>query len=113
MGVPTVLDLTGPLAVFHNANRVMERLRAADHPAYRTEVIAGSAGRVDSWQGLGVFADCSFAEVTQPISRRSRPSTSRSASCRNGFSSISPPPAGNEPAVQATYAPGLGIERAP
>jgi transcriptional regulator GlxA family with amidase domain len=62
-----VLDLTGPLAVFHSANRVMERLRAPDHPAYRTEVIAGSAGRVDSWQGLGVFADRSFAEATQPI----------------------------------------------
>jgi transcriptional regulator GlxA family with amidase domain len=43
-----VLDLTGRLAVFHNANRVMERLRARDDPAYRTEVIAASAGRVDS-----------------------------------------------------------------
>ncbi len=62
-----VLDLTGPLAVFHNANRAMERLRASDHPAYRTEVIARSAGRIDSWQGLGVFADRSLAEATQPI----------------------------------------------
>jgi len=62
-----VLDLTGPFAVFHNANRAMAQQRGAENPAYRTEIIAVRAGRVDSWQGLGVFADRGVADASQPI----------------------------------------------
>ena len=62
-----ILDLTGPLAVFYNGARVLEGRRRAATPAYRTEVVAASAGRVDCQQSLGIFADRGFAAVKEPI----------------------------------------------
>ncbi|HUN51044.1 MAG TPA: helix-turn-helix domain-containing protein [Candidatus Sulfotelmatobacter sp.] len=62
-----VLDLTGPLAVFYNGARTIAASRRSAAPAYRTEVVAARAGRVDCQQSLGVFADLSFAETKGPI----------------------------------------------
>jgi transcriptional regulator GlxA family with amidase domain len=62
-----VLDLTGPLAVFYNGGRIMAERRRTVAPAYRTEIVAATAGRIDTQQGLGIFADRSFAEVKGPI----------------------------------------------
>ena len=62
-----ILDLTGPLAVFYNGGRTIAASRRLATPAYRTEVVAAAAGRVDSQQGLGLFADRGFAEVHGPI----------------------------------------------
>ena len=51
-----ILDLSGPLSIFFNANRVTEPARDGE-PAYRIEVVATRAGRVDSQQGLGTIAE--------------------------------------------------------
>ena len=57
-----ILDVTGPLEVFSQATRHLERhVRAS--PAYVTEVVARRAGALTTSSGMRLIADRSIAEV--------------------------------------------------
>ncbi|HYM32916.1 MAG TPA: GlxA family transcriptional regulator [Candidatus Cybelea sp.] len=61
-----VLDLTGPIAVFYNALRAMERQRRDAGPAYVIETVSPDGGRIGTQQGVAVLADRRLVDVLDP-----------------------------------------------
>jgi transcriptional regulator GlxA family with amidase domain len=62
-----LLDLTGPLAVFDTASRMLWRHEAQSERAYPLLVLSAEAGPVRSSAGLPVLAEASYREFDEPI----------------------------------------------
>jgi transcriptional regulator GlxA family with amidase domain len=62
-----VLDVTGPLEVFANANRRLDAQQDRRSPRYTIEIVATQAGPLRTMSGLQIVADRSFRDVRGPI----------------------------------------------
>jgi len=62
-----VLDVTGPLEVFANANRRLDQLAGPRGPRYALEIAARVAGPVRTTSGIVLVADHALRDVRGPI----------------------------------------------
>jgi transcriptional regulator GlxA family with amidase domain len=62
-----VLDVTGPLEVFANANRRLDAEEDPRSPRYTIEIVAAQAGPLRTMSGLQIVADRAFRDVRGPI----------------------------------------------
>ncbi|HKC51982.1 MAG TPA: GlxA family transcriptional regulator [Myxococcota bacterium] len=62
-----VLDITGPLEVFANANRRLDELEERRTPRYSIEIVAREAGPLRTMSGIQLVADRALREVRGPI----------------------------------------------
>ena len=62
-----VLDVTGPLEVFANANRRLDQLGDRRAPRYELEIVARQAGRVRTTSGIELVAQRALRELRGPI----------------------------------------------
>ena len=62
-----VLDVTGPLEVFANANRRLDELGARSTPRYQIEIAARQAGKVRTTSGIELVAERALHELRGPI----------------------------------------------
>jgi transcriptional regulator GlxA family with amidase domain len=62
-----VLDVTGPLEVFANANRRLDALGDSRSPRYSIEIVAREAGPLRSTSGIQLVADRALRDVRGPI----------------------------------------------
>lgn len=62
-----ILDVTGPLEVFANANRRLDSLGDSRTPRYSLEIVAREAGPVRSTSGLVLQAERALRDVRGPI----------------------------------------------
>lgn len=58
-----VLDITGPLEVFSRTSRWLREHRGLQRDAYRVELVAARAGRLETSGGLELYAARRYAEV--------------------------------------------------
>jgi len=62
-----VLDITGPLEVFANANRRLDALEERRTPRYSIEIVAREAGPLRTMSGIQLVADRALRELRGPI----------------------------------------------
>ncbi|MFI5317703.1 MAG: DJ-1/PfpI family protein, partial [Myxococcota bacterium] len=62
-----VLDVTGPLEVFANANRRLDALSDRRAPRYTIEIAAREAGPLRTMSGIQLVADRALRDVRGPI----------------------------------------------
>src|SRR5258705_3918462 len=62
-----VLDVTGPLEVFANANRRLDAQEDRRSPRYSIEIVAHRAGPLRTMSGIQLVADRAFRDVRGPI----------------------------------------------
>ncbi len=62
-----VLDITGPLEVFANANRRLDALDERRAPRYSIEIVAREAGPLRTTSGIELVADRTLRDVRGPI----------------------------------------------
>ena len=57
-----ILDVCGPLEVFHWANVYTRRIGKATEPSYSIHIMAEQAGPVTTMSGMKIIADYAFSE---------------------------------------------------
>src|SRR5262245_38824259 len=62
-----ILDVTGPLEVFANANRRLDAQEDRRSPRYTIEIVAAEAGPLRTMSGLQIVAERAFRDVRGPI----------------------------------------------
>ncbi len=62
-----VLDVTGPLEVFANANRRLDEQAESRTPRYRIEIAASAPGPVRTTSGIELAATCVLGDLRGPI----------------------------------------------
>jgi transcriptional regulator GlxA family with amidase domain len=62
-----VLDVTGPLEVFANANRRLDASEDRRSPRYSIEIVASRPGSLRTMSGIQLVADRAFRDVRGPI----------------------------------------------
>ena len=62
-----VLDVTGPLEVFANANRRLDAVEDRRSPRYSIEIVAHRPGPLRTMSGIQLVADRAFRDVRGPI----------------------------------------------
>ncbi len=58
-----ILDVCGPLEIFHWANVTLRHLGMASQPMYSFEILAEQAGSLKTLSGMKIVADRAFAEA--------------------------------------------------